>query len=214
MTRSRVISGIMSRTGRRSIHYNGRRSIHYPLHIFFISDMRAYLCCLWHMIFMWGTITEWLSVLSPPHPDEEVVVATTRLETMLGDSAVAVHPQDPRYQHLRGKTVLHPFCDRKMPVVFDDFVDMNFGTGGRGRQRTVQSAAASWNKVIGNLGRIWILSAMLFGFSLLTFSIFFVFSFFFKSWRVHINMHKPTVDLSADKHPLSTCWYSEMEHLL
>uniref|UniRef100_A0A8C5A7W3 valine--tRNA ligase n=1 Tax=Gadus morhua TaxID=8049 RepID=A0A8C5A7W3_GADMO len=61
--------------------------------------------------------------------DEEVVVATTRLETMLGDSAVAVHPQDPRYQHLRGKSVLHPFCDRKMPVVFDDFVDMNFGTG-------------------------------------------------------------------------------------
>uniref|UniRef100_A0A8C5BQ60 valine--tRNA ligase n=1 Tax=Gadus morhua TaxID=8049 RepID=A0A8C5BQ60_GADMO len=64
--------------------------------------------------------------------DEEVVVATTRLETMLGDSAVAVHPQDPRYQHLRGKSVLHPFCDRKMPVVFDDFVDMNFGTGGIG----------------------------------------------------------------------------------
>ncbi|XP_030640366.1 valine--tRNA ligase [Chanos chanos] len=61
--------------------------------------------------------------------DEEVVVATTRIETMLGDTAVAVHPSDPRYQHLKGKTVIHPFCDRKMPVVFDDFVDMNFGTG-------------------------------------------------------------------------------------
>lgn len=48
---------------------------------------------------------------------------------MLGDTAVAVHPDDPRYQHLKGKMVLHPFCDRKMPVVFDDFVDMNFGTG-------------------------------------------------------------------------------------
>ena len=66
-------------------------------------------------------------------------MATTRLETMLGDSAVAVHPQDPRYQHLRGKSVLHPFCDRKMPVVFDDFVDMNFGTGGPRRQCMVQS---------------------------------------------------------------------------
>lgn len=61
--------------------------------------------------------------------DEEVIVATTRIETMLGDTAVAVHPADSRYQHLKGKMVLHPFCDRKMPIVFDDFVDMNFGTG-------------------------------------------------------------------------------------
>ncbi|XP_067865559.1 valine--tRNA ligase [Heterodontus francisci] len=61
--------------------------------------------------------------------DEEVVVATTRIETMLGDTAVAVHPQDPRYQNLKGKFVIHPFCDRKLAVVFDEFVDMNFGTG-------------------------------------------------------------------------------------
>ncbi|MGH0137953.1 UNVERIFIED_CONTAM: hypothetical protein FKN15_030380 [Acipenser sinensis] len=61
--------------------------------------------------------------------DEEVIVATTRIETMLGDTAVAVHPQDARYQHLKGKTVVHPFCDRKLPVVFDEFVDVNFGTG-------------------------------------------------------------------------------------
>ncbi|XP_067830029.1 valine--tRNA ligase [Heptranchias perlo] len=61
--------------------------------------------------------------------DEEVVVATTRVETMLGDTAVSVHPKDPRYQNLKGKFVIHPFCDRKMPVVFDEFVDMNFGTG-------------------------------------------------------------------------------------
>nr|XP_033772878.1 valine--tRNA ligase isoform X1 [Geotrypetes seraphini]XP_033772879.1 valine--tRNA ligase isoform X1 [Geotrypetes seraphini]XP_033772880.1 valine--tRNA ligase isoform X1 [Geotrypetes seraphini] len=61
--------------------------------------------------------------------DEEVVVATTRVETMLGDTAVAVHPQDPRYQHLKGKSVVHPFCGRDLPVVFDEFVDMNFGTG-------------------------------------------------------------------------------------
>ncbi|KAI5620474.1 valine--tRNA ligase [Silurus asotus] len=61
--------------------------------------------------------------------DEEVVVATTRIETMLGDTAVAVHPNDSRYQHLKGKVAVHPFCDRKLPIVFDDFVDMNFGTG-------------------------------------------------------------------------------------
>uniref|UniRef100_A0A131XVK0 Valine--tRNA ligase n=1 Tax=Ixodes ricinus TaxID=34613 RepID=A0A131XVK0_IXORI len=61
--------------------------------------------------------------------DEEVVVATTRIETMLGDTAVAVHPKDPRYTHLHGKYVIHPFCDRKIPIVCDDFVDMEFGTG-------------------------------------------------------------------------------------
>ncbi|XP_011180482.2 valine--tRNA ligase [Zeugodacus cucurbitae] len=61
--------------------------------------------------------------------NEEVVVATTRIETMLGDTAVAVHPQDERYKHLHGKFVQHPFCDRRIPIVVDDFVDMNFGTG-------------------------------------------------------------------------------------
>nr|DBA20552.1 TPA: hypothetical protein GDO54_017317 [Pyxicephalus adspersus] len=61
--------------------------------------------------------------------DEEVVVATTRVETMLGDTAVAVHPQDQRYQHLKGKSVVHPFANRLLPIVFDEFVDMSFGTG-------------------------------------------------------------------------------------
>nr|XP_056706831.1 valine--tRNA ligase isoform X1 [Euleptes europaea] len=61
--------------------------------------------------------------------DDEVVVATTRIETMLGDTAVAVHPEDPRYQHLHGRNVLHPFTERLLPIVCDDFVDMEFGTG-------------------------------------------------------------------------------------
>lgn len=60
---------------------------------------------------------------------EEIIVATTRIETMLGDTAVAVHPQDERYKHLHGKFVVHPFCDRRLPIVCDEFVDMNFGTG-------------------------------------------------------------------------------------
>ncbi|KAG4070243.1 hypothetical protein HA402_003933 [Bradysia odoriphaga] len=61
--------------------------------------------------------------------DEEIVVATTRIETMLGDTAIAVHPNDSRYTHLHGKYVVHPFADRKIPIVCDDFVDMEFGTG-------------------------------------------------------------------------------------
>lgn len=60
---------------------------------------------------------------------EEIVVATTRVETMLGDTAVAVHPNDERYKHLHGKFVVHPFCNRKLPILCDDFVEMGFGTG-------------------------------------------------------------------------------------
>lgn len=61
--------------------------------------------------------------------DEEIVVATTRIETMLGDTAIAVHPKDERYSHLIGKFAVHPYCDRKLVIVADDYVDMNFGTG-------------------------------------------------------------------------------------
>jgi valyl-tRNA synthetase len=61
---------------------------------------------------------------------EEIVVATTRPETMLGDSAVAVHPEDPRYKHLHGKKVVHPFVDRRIPIITDAvLVDPKFGTG-------------------------------------------------------------------------------------
>ena len=58
-----------------------------------------------------------------------VSVATTRPETMLGDTAVAVHPEDPRYKPLAGKTVTLPIVGREIPVVADDFVDPEFGTG-------------------------------------------------------------------------------------
>lgn len=63
--------------------------------------------------------------------DEKVIIATTRPETMLGDVAVAVHPDDPRYKHLHGKELVHPFIpDRKMKVITDaELVDMNTGTG-------------------------------------------------------------------------------------
>ena len=60
----------------------------------------------------------------------EIVVATTRPETMLGDTAVAVHPDDPRYKHLHGKMLKHPFVDRLVPIITDAIlVDPKFGTG-------------------------------------------------------------------------------------
>ena len=58
-----------------------------------------------------------------------VVVATTRPETLLGDAAVAVHPEDERYQHLIGKRVKLPLTDRLIPVIADDFVEREFGSG-------------------------------------------------------------------------------------
>ncbi|THG19804.1 hypothetical protein TEA_018558 [Camellia sinensis var. sinensis] len=60
----------------------------------------------------------------------EIIVATTRVETMLGDTAVAIHPEDPRYSNIHGKFAIHPFNGRKLPIVCDAIlVDQNFGTG-------------------------------------------------------------------------------------
>ena len=61
--------------------------------------------------------------------DEYVTVATTRPETMLGDTAVAVNPADERYTHLVGKTLILPLVGREIPVIADDYVDLEFGTG-------------------------------------------------------------------------------------
>jgi len=61
--------------------------------------------------------------------DEEFIIATTRPETMLGDTGVAVNPNDERYKHLIGKTVILPLMNREIPIVADEYVDMEFGTG-------------------------------------------------------------------------------------
>ena len=61
--------------------------------------------------------------------DEKVIVATTRPETLLGDTAVCIHPQDERYTHLKGKKLIVPIANRKIPIIEDEYVDMEFGTG-------------------------------------------------------------------------------------
>ncbi len=58
-----------------------------------------------------------------------VTIATTRPETILGDTAVCIHPEDERYQHLKGKKAIVPICNRVIPIIFDDYVDQEFGTG-------------------------------------------------------------------------------------
>ncbi|HEX2976323.1 MAG TPA: valine--tRNA ligase, partial [Bacteroidales bacterium] len=61
--------------------------------------------------------------------DGYIMVATTRPETILGDTAVCANPEDPRYQHMKGKKVIVPMTDREVPFIFDSYVDQEFGTG-------------------------------------------------------------------------------------
>jgi len=70
-------------------------------------------------------------VLYPIHdlPGQYVTIATQRPETIMGDTAVAVHPKDGRYAHLKGKQVVIPMVNRVVPIIFDEYVDVSFGTG-------------------------------------------------------------------------------------
>ena len=61
--------------------------------------------------------------------DEKLTIATTRPETILGDTAICVNPNDERYTHLKGKKAIIPLVNRTIPIIFDDYVDMEFGTG-------------------------------------------------------------------------------------
>lgn len=61
--------------------------------------------------------------------DEKVTIATTRPETILGDTAICINPNDERFKHLKGKKVIVPICERVIPIIEDEYVDMEFGTG-------------------------------------------------------------------------------------
>src|ERR1035437_534771 len=61
--------------------------------------------------------------------DEWITIATTRPETILGDTAICVHPEDERYKHLKGKRAIVPMVERSVPIIFDEYVDREFGTG-------------------------------------------------------------------------------------
>lgn len=60
---------------------------------------------------------------------EYITIATVRPETIMGDTAICVHPEDPRYAHLRGRNAIVPLIHRSIPIIFDDYIDMEFGTG-------------------------------------------------------------------------------------
>lgn len=119
---SRAVAEIFVRLYQKGLIYRGKRIVNWdPEKRTALSDeqveYRNVQSNLWHFRYPLSDGTGHL------------VVATTRPETMLGDTAVAVHPEDERYRHLHGKTIDLPLTGRKIPIVPDDYVDREFGTG-------------------------------------------------------------------------------------
>jgi valyl-tRNA synthetase len=119
---SRAVQEAFVRLYDDGLIYRGKRLVNWDpkLHTA-ISDLEVQSeeekGSLWHFRYPLADGSGWL------------VVATTRPETMLGDTAVAVHPEDERYKHLVGKTVRLPITNREIPIVADEYVDPEFGTG-------------------------------------------------------------------------------------
>jgi valyl-tRNA synthetase len=119
---SRAVTEVFVRLHAEGLIYRGKRLVNWdPVLLTALSDLEVQAQeedgQLWHVRY--------------PLADGagQLVVATTRPETILGDAAVAVHPEDPRYQELIGRQVLVPLADRAVPVIADTYVDPAFGTG-------------------------------------------------------------------------------------
>ncbi|MCC6532775.1 MAG: valine--tRNA ligase [Burkholderiales bacterium] len=119
---SRTVSEVFVRLHEQGLIYRGKRLVNWdPVLQTAVSDLEVVSDeedgQLWHIRY--------------PLEDgsSDIVVATTRPETMLGDVAVAVHPEDARYAHLLGRRVLLPLTGRSIPVIADEYVDPQFGTG-------------------------------------------------------------------------------------
>ncbi len=124
---SYAVREVFIRLYRKGLIYRGKRIINWdPVAHTALSDeevvYKEQQGKLWHLRYP-------VMVDGVPSGEQFLVVATTRPETMLGDTAVAVHPDDERYKHLVGRTVLLPLMDREIPVVADSYVDASFGTG-------------------------------------------------------------------------------------
>jgi len=120
---SRAVTEVFVRLHDEGLIYRGKRLVNWdPVLQTALSDLEVLSTeergKLWHLRYPLAD-----------DPTTHLVVATTRPETMLGDTAVAVHPDDERYRHLIGKEVVLPLANRRIPVVGDEYVDPEFGTG-------------------------------------------------------------------------------------
>ncbi|WP_110339440.1 valine--tRNA ligase [Nitrosomonas sp. Nm84] len=126
---SRAVTEVFVRLYREGLIYRGKRLVNWdPVLQTAVSDLEVVATeengSLWHIRYPVEQADG-----TQANPAEALIVATTRPETMLGDVAVAVHPDDPRYQHLIGRHVRLPLCERTIPVIADTYVDLEFGTG-------------------------------------------------------------------------------------
>ncbi len=125
---SRAVRTIFKRLYDAGLIYQAERLVNWsPVLETAISDLEVnYVEVEGELVsFRYGSMNDSPTDDSQPH----IVVATTRIETMLGDTAIAVHPEDERYRHLVGTSLPHPFVDRKIVIVADEHVDPEFGTG-------------------------------------------------------------------------------------
>ncbi|MCR4304394.1 MAG: valine--tRNA ligase [Gallionella sp.] len=124
---SRSVTGTFVRLHKEGLIYRGKRLVNWDpeLHTA-VSDLEVVQeeedGFMWHIRYP-------LAEPDSVHGLTHLTVATTRPETMLGDVAVMVHPDDERYRHLIGKKVQLPLCERDIPIIADEYVDKEFGTG-------------------------------------------------------------------------------------
>ena len=135
---SKAVTEVFVRLHEEGLIYRGKRLVNWdPVLHTAVSDLEVIAeeeqGSMWHIRYPIQGTNEPRdgrgSAPSETSAGEFVIVATTRPETMLGDSAVAVHPDDERYQHLIGKQVELPLTGRSIPVIADDYVDKEFGSG-------------------------------------------------------------------------------------
>ncbi|HZV62487.1 MAG TPA: valine--tRNA ligase, partial [Methylophilaceae bacterium] len=124
---SKTVTETFVRLYNEGLIYRGKRLVNWDVKLgTAVSDLEVIQeeegGFLWHIRY---------PIVGNDSPDGtgHLTVATTRPETMLGDVAVMVHPEDERYKHLIGKSVKLPLCDRELPIIADDYVDREFGTG-------------------------------------------------------------------------------------
>ena len=127
---SHAVTEVFVRLYREGLIYRGKRLVNWdPVLQTAVSDLEVISTeedgFLWHILYPLENAGGGLDETET----EGLIVATTRPETMLGDMAVAVHPDDLRYRHLIGRRVRLPLCERSIPVIADSYVDPEFGTG-------------------------------------------------------------------------------------
>ncbi len=127
---SQTVTETFVRLYEQGLIYRGKRLVNWdPVLMSAVSDLEVESeeedGSLWHILYPFADGPQMVNGELAPG----LVVATTRPETMLGDVAAMVHPEDERYAHLLGKQVTLPLCNRSIPIIADDYVDKAFGTG-------------------------------------------------------------------------------------